>query len=510
MESSRPPGDPPPAANPTGGTIPLGRRSPGASGPNSGVSTDDWKGDLCKDAHRLLSPGYTSQPALRLANGKDVFLTALLGNTEAGFPASLSFRLDHKTMNRHRHVEQTISAENRFLLLCARIQLSKEEEQELRLLIAGPLDWNFLLTGAKRHAISPLVYYHLRALEASTQVPPMVWQKLEKDFQAARLRTMRQHFAVGKLLKTLNQAEVRIIPLKGIFLRETIFPDPALRVSGDIDLLIQPEDLDQTRQILRRLDYLPKGHSFFTDQYLPEKHHHLVPYQLNNRDVEIEVHWNLAPPRYHLPVDMDGVWERSRPGQTTGQEVNCLSPEDLLLHLAIHAGVYDRTRFQHPLIRLRHLIDIAETVHSYQQKMDWDTVTRRAKEWQAEEFLYITLTLAKELLGLDQVEGILDAVKPANFNDAHLHFARQAILVLPENPVRDIAMTETLLHFHAAGSLKNKAQLILKTIFPTQSVIASRYAVRAGSTKAYWFSLVNPLLLLRRYLLNRVFGIRSR
>ena len=71
-----------------------------------------------------------------------------------------------------------------------------------------------------------------------------------------------------------------------------------------------------------------------------------------------------------------------------------LSPEDLLLHLCLHASFTHRFR-----VGLRACWDILETVNHYGQAIDWDLVVRRAQAWGIGRYVYLTLRLVRDLLG---------------------------------------------------------------------------------------------------------------
>ena len=79
-------------------------------------------------------------------------------------------------------------------------------------------------------------------------------------------------------------------------------------------------------------------------------------------------------------------------------EVHLLSPEDTLLHLAIH-------RSRSPL-RLRFLCDIAELLRRHGSALDWGYVLEQARQAGARTALHVALSLARELLGAPLPRGI--------------------------------------------------------------------------------------------------------
>ena len=391
-----------------------------------------------------------------------------------------------------------ISPENQFLLLCARLNWSEKEHEAFSRLIAGKLNWDVVYTGIEQNGIVSLVYANLNKFEVSSSIPVHFWEKLKNDAEAYKRHIMLQRFELWRLLDSFHKANIPAIPLKGSFLRETVYPDPALRISEDLDVLIQPKDVEVAKQVLRKLGRSPDISSYNKDQYLPEKRHHLVPYVLLKHDARIEIHWNIARPSQLLNVDIDGVWQRSSQGKIVDALAYILSPEDLLLHLALHAACFEKNKFLYPLVSLRQVIDVARTVQFYQDQLDWDCLLRRAREWGMQEPLFLMLALAKDLLGAAEVEPYLEAVKPAQFDWFQYTATRRAIFRLSEVNLLG-AETGVMLQFKLAETRMAKAQLLWKTLFAEPDVIASRYLVTKGSKRFILFSVLNPLLLSYRY-----------
>ena len=96
-----------------------------------------------------------------------------------------------------------------------------------------------------------------------------------------------------------------------------------------------------------------------------------------------EIHWHIAH-AYRYPIDLDGVWKRSVPWQ--GESVRVLCPEDLLLQLSLHAAY---SYFVLPWARWHDFARVIET-----SSIDWDTLIKRAKEWQAYAALHTALKTA--------------------------------------------------------------------------------------------------------------------
>jgi phosphoglycolate phosphatase-like HAD superfamily hydrolase len=393
----------------------------------------------------------------------------------------------------NRLVLADLPPEDRLLLLCGCIDLSPAEREALARLAYEPFAWDAVLTGAIRQGIPTLVHRHLRMLDDSAAIPSAVMERLARIDQATRLQVMRQRFEAVRLLDMLRAANVPVMPLKGLALRESVYPDPALRPSGDIDLLVGAEHVRQAELALQALGYLPDETYRPRAWYRPETSHHLVPYRLPGREVQVEIHWDLAPPEAHLPVDVEGVWARATAAQLAGHSVWMLAPEDLLLYLALHASL-----FSHFLTRLHHLVDVAETTRHYALQLDWGRLAERARRWDAQRYLYLILRVADELLGLHGAHQALADLRPAGFHQALVTAARQRVLAMARLETHEWT-TDHLMTCALAQSAGEKLQVLWRSLFPSRARMAQLYNLPPESRWLVAYYLVRPLQLLGRY-----------
>jgi hypothetical protein len=392
-----------------------------------------------------------------------------------------------------RFVFADLPSEDRLLLLCAHLFPSAAELEDLARLIHEPLAWDAVLTGAIRQGIPTLVYRHLRMPNASAVVPTAVLERLAYIDQATRLQVMRQRFEAARLLDVLRSAHVPVMPLKGLALRETIYPDPALRPSGDIDLLVRAEDVQKAESALQALGYLPDETYHPRAWYRPANSHHLVPYRLPGREVQVEIHWNLAPPEAHLLVDIEGIWARAVAGQLAGHPVWLLAPEDLLLYLALHASLLSRF-----LTRLHHLVDVVETTRHYAPQLDWGRLAERARQWDAQRYLYLILRVADELLGLPDVGQAWADLRPTGFDEALVKTVRQRVLAMARLEPHEWT-TDYLMTYALAQSAGEKLQVLWQALFPSRERMAQLYDLPPESRWLPGYYLIRPFQLLGRY-----------
>ncbi|VAW59543.1 hypothetical protein MNBD_GAMMA11-2922 [hydrothermal vent metagenome] len=106
----------------------------------------------------------------------------------------------------------------------------------------------------------------------------------------AKIITHVQIRALDDLLRTGVPLAGEIILLKGISICQNYYPQPQMRIMGDIDLLVSDKDAEQIKNIL-----LDKGYqqiSEHSDTFY-QSHHHIMPFYNENNNVWFEVHTHL-------------------------------------------------------------------------------------------------------------------------------------------------------------------------------------------------------------------------
>ena len=95
--------------------------------------------------------------------------------------------------------------------------------------------------------ILPLVYFNIFGEETNNKYYALVMQSLANN--------ERRMFFLGKLSKELNATGIEHCVMKGISLA-SIYPMPELRISGDVDILIDPADEKRVMRFLEERNFV--------------------------------------------------------------------------------------------------------------------------------------------------------------------------------------------------------------------------------------------------------------
>jgi hypothetical protein len=294
-----------------------------------------------------------------------------------------------------------LPAEATFLALVAS---GEEADEQLRKLLEGSLQWEPLVTlAARERAIAPLAR-RLHALGAST-VPSAVMDRLDRlalvsDFQLSTL-----HDRLARVLTLLASRNIEAVLLKGAGLAYSAYKRPTARPMGDVDLLVPPDRAHEAWQLMttdgwvRRSDIAPERNY--------DEHHHLAPLEdAQGLQMGLELHIALFTRQAPFNLPPTQIWESARPIRVGSASALVPSPEDQLLHAALHFAWTHEMMFG----AWRTMRDVERLTSS--GELRWDTFVAKAQAARGATCCYWTLRLARELVGATVPDAVLATLAP--------------------------------------------------------------------------------------------------
>jgi len=350
-------------------------------------------------------------------------------------------------------------------------------------------DWEELVQQSDRHRITPYLYHHLRTVHPDLPTPPDIVGKLRQGHLDNAARNLRLYGHLGKILQLLRDNGVPAIALKGAYLAEQVYAHRALRYLGDLDLLVRKDDLEKVDALLLGMGCRPT----IPNRIVGPDNNEFV-YEMPRRDLCVEIHWRILPPQFPFPIDTEGQWNRARPAVLAGVETLVFCPEDLLLHLCLHAGC---THGFEPGLRL--FCDIREILRHHEADMDWGLVRRLIQEWGIGKSVYLTLKLAQELVGARVPGGFLEELRPGDFDERYVALAKDQVFARKVRTGQPLSMWPAVAQFWGATRLRDKVKLFWKGLFLPRESMARLYPVPADSWKMNFYYAVRLRDLLRTY-----------
>lgn len=286
--------------------------------------------------------------------------------------------------------ENIASPEKRLLVCCARTKLTSEAATTIREILAGPLDWDYLLWEAEENSITPLLARHLSAV-APGAAPAASQEQLKKTCRANTVRCLYLTAELINILRLFQSQNIPAIPYKGPVLAPQAYGDVTLREFEDLDIILRQSDVPKAHEIIVSLGYKPK----FDWILSPRAAASLVPGEYNYRDearrAMVELHTEITLRHFPVKPDLDAFIGNLARVRLSDRDILTFTAEDLLPMLCIH-GSKDFWE------RLSWIADVSELIQSH-PALDWDRVARFAAPLHATRMLNLGLALAVRVLG---------------------------------------------------------------------------------------------------------------
>ncbi len=216
---------------------------------------------------------------------------------------------------------------------------------------------------ASKHQIMPIFYYGASACGFSQDHPIM--QKLFLNVCKDIAVSTQQIHSLGRLFSAFDQEKIDYMPLKGTLLKK-LYPKSEMRLMGDVDILIKPEQYDKIAPIMKSLNY----------SLGVESDHEIV---WKKPMVFIELHKRLIPSynKDYYSYFGDG-WRLAKLCECTRFS---MTDEDQMIYLFTHFAKHYRDSG----IGIKHMLDLWIFRNS-RDKLDEVYITEELKKLQLLEF----------------------------------------------------------------------------------------------------------------------------
>jgi len=256
---------------------------------------------------------------------------------------------------------------------------------------------------ALAHGMSPFV---ARALgRASTGVPDEIQEALRDHLEDNRVRNRTLARVLVEILDTLEDQGVVAIPFKGPVLGALAYGDFSLRRAGDLDILVQSNDVSTVCRTLaasgfREYTEYQTGRPLSAAEEAAHRRHQCEYAFIRASDgVMVEPHWAIAPAAIPVTLDYPALWSRAQREPRFGRQILSLALEDLLLVLSMHGS-------KHEWAEIRWICDLVGLIERH-PRIDLDTALARARDHGCGRMLLVGMGLGRRVLGTELPPSIL-------------------------------------------------------------------------------------------------------
>jgi len=276
-----------------------------------------------------------------------------------------------------------LQPEERLLFACLKQDMSETEASALASAFKDELIvWDAVLSISFVQGVAPLLYVNLeKCSRQGLPVPAKTLNDLALCYRNSEESHAHRQEKLNDVLQFAAGLEKDVMLLKGAAYNAIVFKDPAVTISGDVDVLFKNGTDCFTYEQLQYLYDFNRYESFEIDF---QDHHDL---DINNT----------------LPIDYQEIWKDARSIDLHGAPCFVMGPEDMLVFACVNSG---RKRFFH----LKALFNIAEIIRTHPQ-MDWQVVAAKARRYRCERIVLAALLCVSGATGVAVPENLAKVLR---------------------------------------------------------------------------------------------------
>lgn len=321
--------------------------------------------------------------------------------------------------------------EKSLIILMAYSVLSPRQRSEFCALLAGELDYDYLLKQIKRHKLLPLFINHLKSCEIENSSLEVCLKEEQAEYEK-RLNCCRiLDLELCQITKLFAERDISYAVLKGPILAHDIYDSLDKRTYNDLDILVKKSDINVVSNILEEQGYIQGDWDNEKEEIIPAPREMLLTFNLLMHEiydfkkmidqclVSIDLHKEL-----HVPYRKNGqpvfnvdaflnssCWPNLENIKFYGEQISTLKWNYFLLQLCLHAYIDEVSPFNYIKTNggnLRAYCDIRELILSKRSSINFYQFIDLVEEIKVNEPIYYILANLFEIY--DDMEEILASV----------------------------------------------------------------------------------------------------
>lgn len=363
-------------------------------------------------------------------------------------------------------------------------------------------DWAQIINWGREHRFLPYLHYTLYKSGLLASLPTHAKETMSVAYRRSAMRALAVKADIIATHRALAESNIEHVFLKGAYLAEFSYPEPGLRPLRDIDVLVSKFNALEAYAALQAAGFTRDPQQQGKAETFVESSKHLPRLLSPFGRTALELHVQLTESKLYTDtrrhLRSQSVMTRAQTRSLANHAIRFPTPEDLLLHLCIHA-VYEHQFDNGPLI----LSDLHWLLVN--QSIDWRQVWAEAADQGVTRGLALALALlarewpaSREGWGCDlpsRIEMVPEIVTQASNLLLRSFAARSDVSIL-----RNLDSTP---------SHMRKLVHLLARAFPARNEIAKQYPVSPSSPSILLYYPVLWRRLLSERLPQLIINLRS-
>ncbi len=243
------------------------------------------------------------------------------------------------------------------------------------------LDWAWIARCAKSHQVEGIVWHQCQGYLKANQDLTAICEKLRKASLAEAYYYVNNQMAYEEVAREFRVRGIRFVSVKGLQVAK-LYPVPAYRTMGDMDLLVAAYDFEKVREIMPKLGYQRKTGET------------VLCYGKNS--VNFEIHQLLVNSRNNETAQrkafFNHFWDH-----VSEEDENCVLDRNFHFIFLIE---HTKQHFSASGVGFRQFLDIAVVAMS-DPELDWDLIRHDLKKIGLWDFAVTAFAFCKKWWGFD-------------------------------------------------------------------------------------------------------------
>lgn len=329
-------------------------------------------------------------------------------------------------------------------------------------------------------------------------------ETLQKEIDEYNSQRRHYYAEFQSIARTLNEAKIKYVVVKGVPLSCMMYGEPYLRGVGDIDYVVDESQIDHVFRLFQSLGYQQtQCDAQERPVFLYGVHHHEIEMSRYIEGICVDI--ELKKRTSCLPKDFHQWWPHVRQKDFNGTLVNTLNGNYEILHLLINTFSDNESKCMFLNCYLRPYFDVAYMIRHV--RFDWLTVLNAAEQMEMTHQVAVVLRSVAELYPIleEDICDILTLIseKYGRYNQSLFYYGADKEKftncgLVPDRPRakllysifdHDFSVFQFAKSYKATMYSKNNPDYQLRLKMEPQSVSEpKRYANYHGIRANYWYA----------------------
>jgi len=276
------------------------------------------------------------------------------------------------------------------------LELTKASIAGTKVELNSELEWTELCKLLKVGKLYSVVYHTILKSKDELQVPEKLLAEWKANTFSLGFCQLRMISELKYVLREAESRGIQLVLFKGVTLA-ALYPEPYMRSSNDVDLLVSEEQRNAAERLLVELGFKKR-------EEISKAHVPVYVVDDGSRYLKIELHDRLWEDYEGKQADILREMQLDNPQTLIEQEacgltVTTLGHTEHLIYQIFHIAKH----FFFEGISLRYLVDIMLFIESYKEAIDFARVRKEITKLHYERFYEAILKICYEYLGMKVV-----------------------------------------------------------------------------------------------------------